>query len=75
MNATLELLEAEALKLSAADRSRLLERLMESLDDDSETEAAWDAVADSREAQVGSNSPGAIPMEQVFALLESRFPG
>ena len=75
MNATLELLEAEALKLSAADRSHLLERLMESLDEDGETEAAWDAVADIREDQVGSNSPDAVPMEQVFALLESRFPG
>lgn len=75
MNATLELLEAEALKLSAADRSHLLERLMESLDEDGEIEAAWDAVADIREDQVGSNSPDAVPMEQVFALLESRFPG
>ncbi len=75
MSATLEMLEAEALKLSPADRSRLLERLMDSLDEDNEIEAAWDALADDREAQVGGASPDAVPMEQAFARLESRFPG
>ena len=70
MTATLEMIEAEALKLSPAERSRLLERLMESLDEDNEIEAAWDAVADAREAQ-----GGAVPMDQAFARLESRFPG
>jgi hypothetical protein len=46
----LEVLEAQVLKLSAADRSRLLERLLASLDVDPDVEAAWDEVADAREA-------------------------
>lgn len=75
MVVTLEMIEAEALKLSAAERSRLLERLLESLDEDQEIEAAWDALADSRETLVGSNGADAVPMDQAFARLESRFPG
>ena len=75
MTITLELLEAEALKLAPSDRSRLLERLMESLDEDHEIEAAWDAVAEDREARVGADSAATVPMEQAFARLEARFPG
>ena len=71
---TLEMLEAEALKLSPSDRSRLAERLVASLDEDAETEAAWDAVADSREATVGAGSAGALPIQDVMARLEARFP-
>ena len=71
---TLEMLEAEALKLSPSDRSRLAERLVASLDEDAETEAAWDAVADSREAAVGAGSAGALPFQDVMARLEARFP-
>ena len=50
MSATLEALQAEVLRLSPADRSRLLDHLIASLDADAESEAAWDAVADEREA-------------------------
>ena len=75
MTITLELLEAEALKLAPAEKSRLLERLMESLDEDHEIEAAWDAVAEDRESQVAVASAATVPMEQAFARLEARFPG
>ena len=50
VNTSLEVLEAEALKLTPADRSHLLERLVASLDFDPEVEAAWEREADSREA-------------------------
>ncbi|WP_372826698.1 hypothetical protein [Polaromonas sp.] len=46
MNAHLEVLEAEALKLSPADCSHLLERLVASLDLDPDVEQAWALVAD-----------------------------
>ena len=71
---TLEMLEAEALKLSPSDRSRLAERLVASLDEDAETEAAWDAVADLREATVGAESSKVLPFDDVMARLEARFP-
>ncbi|MEY3665239.1 MAG: hypothetical protein RLZZ153_1421, partial [Pseudomonadota bacterium] len=41
MTTRLDVLEAEALILTAADRSYLLERLIASLDADPEVERAW----------------------------------
>jgi len=71
----LEVLEAQALKLSAADRSRLLERLIASLDVDPDVEAAWDAVADAREAALETAQVMAVPLDEAIARLEKRFPG
>ena len=75
MTITLELLEAEAQKLAPSEKALLLERLMESLDEDYEIEAAWDAVAEDRESRAGAASAATVPMEQAFARLEARFPG
>lgn len=75
MTTTLEVLEAEALKLPPADRSRLLERLVASLDEDHELEAAWDAVADAREAEIDSGAVVPVPLDEAIARLEARFPG
>lgn len=72
---TLEMLEAEALKLAPADRSRLLERLLASLDADEELESAWDAVADAREAGLRSGAATPAPLHEALARLEARFPG
>jgi putative addiction module component (TIGR02574 family) len=71
----LEVLEAQALKLSAADRSRLLERLLASLDVDPDVEAAWDDVADAREATLEAGQATAVPLDEAVARLEARFPG
>lgn len=75
MTTTVETLEAEALKLAPADKSRLLERLIASLDEDPETEAAWDAVADAREDALRSGSVNPISLGESLARLEARFPG
>jgi len=75
MTTALEILEAEALKLAPAERSRLAERLVASLDEDEEIEAAWDAVADAREAAAGASSPRVVPFDEAIARLEARFPG
>lgn len=75
MTTTVETLEAEALKLAPADKSRLLERLIASLDEDPETEAAWDAVADAREDALRSGSVNPIFLGESLARLEARFPG
>ena len=41
MSTNLEILEAEVMQLAPVERSRLLERLIVSLDSDPEVEAAW----------------------------------
>ena len=41
MASSIEIIEAEALQLSAAERARLIERLIASLDVDPGVEEAW----------------------------------
>lgn len=72
MNTSLEALEAEALKLSPADRSRLLERLIASLDSDPEVEEAWALEADRREAELESGTVAAVPGHEAIARLRAR---
>lgn len=75
MSNSFEVLQAEVLQLPKNDRSRLLDRLIESLDADAEMEAAWDAVADQREREIDSGAVKTIPLEEVLASLKARYPG
>ncbi|MCZ8235852.1 MAG: addiction module protein [Inhella sp.] len=51
MGLPLETLEAELLQLPPAERARLLDKVVASLDKDQERDAAWDRLAAEREAQ------------------------
>ena len=75
MSITLETLQAEVLRLPPADRAKLLDRLIASLDVDAGAEAAWDALADEREQELQAGVAEAVPLEVVVARLEARFPG
>lgn len=76
MTTTLETLQAEVLRLPPADRARLLDRLIASLDVDVGVEAAWDQVADERELALGGGgAEEAVPFEVAISRLEARFPG
>ena len=75
MSTSLEAIQAEASRLSPTDRSRLLEHLIASLEVDDEVEAAWEAVADEREADLESEKVRPVAFEDAIARLESRFPG
>lgn len=72
MYTTLEVLEAEVLKLPRADRSRLLERLIASLDVDPEIEAAWERDADLREAGIESGLAVEVQGPSAIARLRNR---
>jgi hypothetical protein len=52
MHAELDVIEAQVLKLSPADRARLLDRLIVSIDEDKARGAAWDALAAKRDAEI-----------------------
>ena len=69
----IEVLEAEVLSLSIAERSRLLERLVASLDSDPEIEEAWIAEAGRREAEISNGSIAAVPGDEAIARLRARF--
>ncbi|MCI4431042.1 MAG: addiction module protein [Burkholderiales bacterium] len=75
MPTTLEALQAEVLRLSPKDRARLLDRLIASLDTDTEVEAAWDALAAAREAELATGTVQAAPLDAALSRLEARFPG
>ena len=76
MTTSLEVLEAEALKLTPADRSHLLERLIASLDVNPEValevEEAWELEADRREASLESGAVAEVPAQEAMSRLRSR---
>ena len=75
MSRTLESLRAEVMSLAPAERARLLDQLIDSLDRDADAEGAWDKVALQREGEIESGSVTGLPLEDVVARLEARFPG
>lgn len=75
MSTVLETLQAEVLRLSLADRAKLLDRLIASLDVDIGIEADWDKLADEREQELAAGTANAVLLEVAIARLEARFPG
>lgn len=75
MSSNLEVLQAEVLRLSAADRARTPDHLVASLDVDASVESAWDVVAEQREQELSAGTVQAVPVEVAIARLEARFPG
>jgi len=68
----LEVLEAEVLGLSPAERSRLLDKLLASLDPDPEWEKAWAQEADRREAAIEAGTAKWIAGDEVVARLRAQ---
>jgi len=73
MASNIEVVEAEALQLPAADRARLVERLIASLDMDPEVEEVWAAEVERRNAEVESGAVSLIPGPDALAELKAQF--
>jgi putative addiction module component (TIGR02574 family) len=73
MASNVDLLEAEALQLPPADRARLVERLIASLDADPEVEEAWAAEVERRNAEIESGAVSLIPGSEALAQLKAQF--
>lgn len=73
MSCTVEALEAEALQLSPAERARLVERLIASLDTDPEIEEAWAVEVERRNAEIESGAVSLIPGPEALAKLKAQF--
>lgn len=71
----LEALQAQVLGLSKADRSRLLERLVASLDVDAGAEEEREQLAETRDVELSSGALAPVPLEDAMARLRARFPG
>jgi hypothetical protein len=68
-----EVVEAQALQLSQEDRSRLLDRLILSLDEDDARDAAWDAVAAQRDAEIESGQVAEVDGPEAIARLRAKY--
>ena len=64
---TLELIEAQALKLSPQDRAQLADRLISSLSDDPSVEEAWAVEVERRVAEIESGRVKLIPASESLA--------
>ena len=71
MTMTLEALESEVLRLAPADRAHLLDRVVASLDTDAERDAAWDAVAARRDAEMDSDASTVVPLDEALTRLRA----
>ena len=73
MLTTIEAIEAEVLSLPPTDRSRLLDKLIASLDSDREIEEAWMREAKRRDDEIESGAIETIPLEVVLTKLRAEF--
>ncbi len=69
MSTLVDELSARAKALSAEDRARLAEELLESLqgETDADAEAAWDREIDRRVAEIESGAARLVPADEVHA--------
>jgi putative addiction module component (TIGR02574 family) len=71
MSTAIEAIEAEVLNLPTTDRSRLLDKLIASLDADHEVEMAWQQEARRRDAEIESGAVQAMSVHTVLAKLRA----
>ena len=65
-------LEAQVLKLGPAERARLLERLIESFEPETDAEKAWIAEALHREADVKLGNSKMVPGNEALERIRAR---
>ena len=70
---TTDQIEQELLKLPTAERARLAERLIASLDEDAEIEAAWVREVRRRDEEIQSGAVETIPLEDALTSIRDRF--
>ena len=73
MASSIEIIEAEALRLSAAERARLIERLIASLDVDPGVEEAWAAENERRNGELESGEVSLVSGPEAIAKLKAMF--
>jgi len=70
---TLETLEAAALQLTLADRVRLVDRLLATLDTDPAVEEAWAVEVERRQVEIENGTVSLLPGPETLTKLEAEF--
>ena len=73
MASSIEIIDAEALRLSATERARLIERLIASLDVNPEVEEAWAAEVERRNGEVESGKVSLVSGPEAITKLKASF--
>ena len=73
MASSIEMIEAEALRLSPAERARLVERLIASLDVDPGVDEAWATEVERRNGEVESGTVSLLSGPEAIAKLKALF--
>lgn len=73
MSTTIEELEAEVLGLPSAQRARLVEKLIASLDIDPGVESAWADEVERRHAEMERGDVSMLPGNETLARLKAEF--
>jgi hypothetical protein len=71
MSMPIEALEAELLRLPTADRARLLDRIIASLDADKARDEAWDRLAAQRDEEIERGQSTPVPGPEALARLRA----
>lgn len=71
MGSQLELLEAEALRLTAGERAAFAQLLLASLDEDAEIDEAWAVETERRIADIESGAAQAIPIADALSQVRA----
>lgn len=74
MSIPLEALETELLRLPTAERARLLDRVVASLDADANRDRAWDAMAAGRDAEIAGGTAAEVDGLAFTARLREELP-
>ena len=72
MPSQLEYVGAQVMQLTPVERNHLLERIFLSLDADADVEAAWEKVADAREADIAAGRAHWVPGDEAMLRLRAR---
>lgn len=71
MSSSIEIIEAGALRLSAAERARLIARLIASLDGDPGVEEAWAAEIERRNREIERGEVSLLAGPETIAKLKA----
>jgi putative addiction module component (TIGR02574 family) len=71
METQLEILEAQALKLTAAERAAFAQMLLASLDEDLEIDNAWAEEVERRIAEVEAGVVQVVPIAEALARVRA----
>lgn len=70
---TVETVEAAALQLTPAERARLVDRLIATLDADPDVEEAWAAEVERRQAEIENGTVSLLAGQEALTNLKAEF--